>query len=211
MAPFAQALEVNPEQTSEQGWASLNGLSEDSERGAARRDALLKSLDVQEGQFNAIGVELGQRYETGAVVSDGTSFPPYSRDPDLYYHPTTHPGANLPHVWLERDRQKISTIDLAGKGAFSVITGIGGQDWIAAAKELSAELGIPIKGYSVGLRQEYDDVLGEWTHKRELEDHGCLLVRPDRFVAWRSRSRVSNPKQELKSVMRRILHGASPA
>jgi 2,4-dichlorophenol 6-monooxygenase len=150
-------------------------------------------------------MELWQRYDAGAVVGDGTPFPSYTRDPDLYYHPTTHPGASLPHVWLERDRKKVSTIDLAGQDAFSVITGIGGGDWIAAAQELSAELGIPIKGYSVGMRQDYDDVLGEWTRLREIDDHGCLLVRPDRFIAWRSRSRVSNPREALKSAMRQIL------
>ncbi|HWM68220.1 MAG TPA: FAD-dependent monooxygenase [Steroidobacteraceae bacterium] len=205
MAPFAEALEVGPAQTREQGWASINGLFDDTEKGAARREALLRSLDVQEGQFNALGVELGQRYEAGAVISDGTAFPAYTRDPDLYYHPTTHPGAYLPHVWLERDRQRISTIDLAGKGAFSVITGIGGQDWLDAAAEASKELGIPIKGYSVGLRQEYDDVLGEWMRVREIEDHGCLLVRPDRFIAWRSPSRVPRPTETLRSVMRQLL------
>ncbi len=205
MAPFAEALEVSPGQTSEQGRASLDSLFDDTEKGEARRRALLKSLDVQEGQFNAIGVELGQRYEAGAVVGDGTPFPSYTRDPDLYYHPTTHPGASLPHVWLERDKKKVSTIDLAGKDAFSVITGIGGQDWVAAAEELSAELGVSIRGYSVGMRQDYDDVLGEWMRMREIDDHGCLLVRPDRFIAWRSRSRVSNPKEALKSVIQQIL------
>jgi 2,4-dichlorophenol 6-monooxygenase len=150
-------------------------------------------------------VELGQRYEVGAVVSDGTPFPPFTRDADLYYHPTTHPGASLPHAWLERDRKKVSTIDLAGRGAFSVITGIGGQDWIDAAQALSLELGIPVEGYSVGMRQEYDDVLGEWTRMREIEDHGCLLVRPDRFIAWRSHSRVADPKEALRSAMKQIL------
>jgi 2,4-dichlorophenol 6-monooxygenase len=205
MAPFAEAFEVSPERTSERGWASVDSLFDDTEKGEARRQALLKSLDVQEGQFNAIGVELGQRYEAGAVVGDGTPFPSYTRDPDLYYHPTTHPGASLPHVWLVRDKKKVSTIDLAGKDAFSVITGIGGLDWIAAAEELSAELGVSIRGYSVGMRQDYDDVLGEWMRMREIDDHGCLLVRPDRFIAWRSRSRVSNPKEALNSVIQQIL------
>ena len=205
MAPFAEALEVSPGQTTEQGWASVNSLFDDTEKGAARRQALLASLDVQEGQFNAIGVELGQRYETGAIVSDGTPFPSYTRDADLYYHPTTHPGASLPHVWLERDRKKVSTVDLAGNDAFSVIAGVGGQDWVSAAEELSAELGISIKAYTVGMRQEHDDVLGEWTRMREVDDHGCLLVRPDRFIAWRSLSGVSNAKETLKSVMQQIL------
>jgi hypothetical protein len=108
-------------------------------------------------------------------------------------------------VWLERERKKVSTIDLAGQGEFSVITGVGGQDWVTAAQALSAELGIPIKGYRVGLRQEYDDVLGEWTRLREIDDHGCLLVRPDRFIAWRSQSRVADPKKALRSAMQQIL------
>ncbi len=32
-----------------------------------------------------------------AHISDGTAFPPIKRDADLYYHPTTHPGAALLH------------------------------------------------------------------------------------------------------------------
>jgi len=206
MAPFAEALQVGPDQTREEGWASLDSLFSDTEGGAARRDALLRSLDLQQGQFNALGVELGQRYQSRAIVSDGTPFPPYTRDPELYYHPTTHPGAYLPHVWLERDRRRLSTIDLAGKGSFSVITGIGGGAWVRAAEELSRELGVPIRGARVGLREEYDDVLGEWTRIREIGDHWCLLVRPDRFIAWRSHSGVSDPLSALRAAMRQILH-----
>jgi 2,4-dichlorophenol 6-monooxygenase len=41
---------------------------------------------------------------------------------------------------------------------------------------------------------------------REIEDHGCLLVRPDRFIAWRAHSRVSDPTKALMSVMREILN-----
>jgi 2,4-dichlorophenol 6-monooxygenase len=36
-----------------------------------------------------------------AVVPDGTPEPEYTRDRELYYHPTTWPGARLPHVWVE--------------------------------------------------------------------------------------------------------------
>jgi len=44
-----------------------------------------------------------------------------------------------------------------------------------------------------------------WTRMREIEDHGCLLVRPDRFIAWRSHSRVANPKEALRLAMQQIL------
>jgi len=42
-------------------------------------------------------------------VSDGTPEPAYTRDPELYYHPTTWPGARLPHAWLGRDGHRVST------------------------------------------------------------------------------------------------------
>jgi 2,4-dichlorophenol 6-monooxygenase len=164
---------------------------------------------VQQGQFNAIGVELGQRYQSDAVVGDGTPFPAYDKDPDLYYHPTTHPGAYLPHVWLEKDGKRVSTIDLPGADSFCLITGTGGQDWLAAVDQIAKEFGVRLKGVSVGMRQQYDDVLGEWTRRREVGDHGCLLVRPDRYIAWRSASRVSDPVGELRAVFKQILREAA--
>ncbi len=209
MAPFAEALEVAPGQTPEQGWESINGLFADTPRGAQRRDALLRSFDVQQGQFNAIGVELGQRYKSDAVVGDGTPFPAYDKDPDLYYHPTTHPGAYLPHVWLEKDGKRVSTIDLPGADSFCLFTGTGGHDWLAAVDQIAKEFGVRLKGVSVGMRQQYDDVLGEWTRRREIDDHGCLLVRPDRYIAWRSASRVSDPMGELRTVFKRLLRKAA--
>ena len=68
-------------------------------RGSARSCAT--AIELKNYEFNAHGVELGQRYRSGAVVADGTPEPAYDRDPELYYHPTTWPGARLPHVWLE--------------------------------------------------------------------------------------------------------------
>ena len=58
------------------------------------------------------------------------------------------------------------------------------------------------------MRQEYDDVLGEWTRRREVDDHGCVLVRPDRYIAWRSASRVKDPAGELRAVFKRLLRKA---
>ena len=46
------------------------------------------------------------------------------------------PGAKLPHTWVTRDGHRVSTLDLAGHGTFSVWTGIGGQAWLDAAEAL---------------------------------------------------------------------------
>ena len=57
---------------------------------ARKREALRKALELKDYEFNAHGVELGQRYASAAVVSDGTPEPAYTRDPELYY--TRPPG-----------------------------------------------------------------------------------------------------------------------
>jgi 2,4-dichlorophenol 6-monooxygenase len=200
-----EALALVPGQSAEEGWASLNELASDVPGAAERREALAAAVALQNYRSNAHGVELGQRYTSAAVVDDGTPFPEFTRDPELYYHPTTHPGAYLPHAWLEHHHDKISTLDLAGHGRFCLIVGIGGQPWTDAAATVSAELGIELPVYPVGYRCEYDDVLGDWAALREIDDRGALLVRPDRHIAWRSHTRTDNPEATLRAALRQAL------
>jgi 2,4-dichlorophenol 6-monooxygenase len=203
--PWSDAMGLKPRMTAEEATANLDELYGDTERGAERRAAVLATLKTMDFQFNAHGVELGQRYHDGAVVLDGTPFPPYRLDPELYYQPTTHPGAHLPHVWLQYGHGRISTLDLGRYDRFTLITGIGGQAWIDAAAKISGALNVDIAAFSVGLGQPYDDVLAEWTAIREVKDRGCVLVRPDRVVAWRSMDSVDDPVDALRNVMLRLL------
>jgi 2,4-dichlorophenol 6-monooxygenase len=149
------------------------------------RDALREAIAYKSYEFNAHGVEHNHRYASTAVVPDGTAMPPYQRDPELYAQPTTWPGAKLPHTWVTRDGHRVSTLDLAGHGAFSIWTGIGGEAWLAAAEALTAENGLPITPVKVGPKQAYEDPYGTWAELREIEDGGVLLVRPDLYVAAR--------------------------
>ena len=204
MVPWLETLGFRPGQTEQEALALVDRLF--GPEGEEQRQALLKGLDLMNGQFNAHGVELGQRYVSGAVVGDGSPFPPCERDPDLYYHPTTHPGAHLPHVWLQRGTEDVSTLDLCAYDRFTLITGIGGEEWREAAVHVTRDTGVTIAPVTVGLGQTDNDVLGAWTRLREVTDRGCVLVRPDRFVAWRCPALVADPGGELGKVMRKILN-----
>jgi 2,4-dichlorophenol 6-monooxygenase len=198
MLPISQALGFRHGQSSEEGWARLREVSADTPTGRERRAALDDAVNLQNYQFNAHGVELGQRYSSAAIVDDHTDWPEPTRDPELYYQSTTHPGARLPHAWVQHGTERISTLDLAGHGRFTLITGIGGQAWVDAAAKIAAELGIEIAAHRVGYRCENDDVLGEWSALREIGDDGCLLVRPDHHIAWRSHELVADPAIALR-------------
>jgi 2,4-dichlorophenol 6-monooxygenase len=148
---------------------------------------------------------LGQRYISTAVVSDGTPEPPAARDPDLYHVPTTHPGAHLPHVWLERDAAELSTLDLCSYDRFTLFVGADGDAWTAAAAQVAAAKGVAIDAVPVGLGLHNNDVLGKWIRSRDTTDRGCLLVRPDRVVAWRCADTVSGAAAVLGEAMTTML------
>ncbi|MDX5393847.1 MAG: FAD-dependent monooxygenase [Caulobacteraceae bacterium] len=172
----------------------------------AQREALRKAIAFKKYEFDAHGVEMNQRYASGAVVTDGQTAPAPNEDLELYYQPTTFPGARVPHVWLyDRQGGRHSTLDLTGKGQFTLLTGIGGEGWIAAAEKVSAALGLPIRCVRIGPRCDYEDHLGDWARAREVADAGCVLVRPDHHVAWRSPAAATDPEAALTRALRAVL------
>lgn len=178
--------------------------------GEEHRAGLLAGLDLMNEQFNAHGVELGQNYRSGAVIDDGTPEPEPTRDPVLHYEPSTRPGRPLPHAWLTVDSEDVSTLDLCGYHRFTLLTGAGGRDWIEAAATVSADLGVDVTGVAVSLGLDVNDVYGHWIQRREIADDGCVLVRPDRIVAWRSPGPVADPAATLRTVMMGLLARDEP-
>ncbi len=206
MLPIANALGFKPGQNEEQGWASLQELCATSEEGRRRRAELQQAIELQNYQFNCHGVELGQRYRSGAVVADGSEEPAYARDRELYYHPTTWPGARLPHAWLsDREGRRVSTHDITGKGRFTLLTGHGGEAWAQAVAAAAERFGLPIEVRRIGLDLDYADTYGDWARLREIAEDGCLLVRPDTHVGWRCADLPPVPGEALLDTLERIL------
>ncbi|KAM0492491.1 hypothetical protein ACHAP8_009846 [Fusarium lateritium] len=206
MALLPGALGFERGQSRDEGFAKLEELFSDADGAAERRQNLKKTMELGNRRSNPLGVHLGQRYTNSvAVVEDGTPFPQYERDEVLFYHPTTHPGAYIPHAWIELNKKRISVLDIFEHGSFGLVVGIGGQAWKEAAVVVSQELGVKLPVYFVGQCCTYSDVLGEWTSRREVSDRGALLVRPDRHIGWRSLDRPQDPTAALRSALQQIL------
>ncbi|RKN22614.1 phenol 2-monooxygenase [Micromonospora musae] len=173
--------------------------------GAAKRAALVSAMELKNYEFNAHGVELGQFYESDAVTSDGTRRPEPSRDSELYYEPSTVPGSRLPHAWVGDARHKISTLDLAPMTQFTLLTGIAGEPWVAAADKVSHELGVPLEAVLIGPGHRVTDLYYDWARLREIDEDGALLVRPDKHIGWRSIRLPADPHRALHEAMSAIL------
>lgn len=193
----------------------LDDLSSATPTGRQRRIDLQQAINTTCHEFHGLGVEMGQHYASDAIYTADEP-QPYQRkgqaaaDPVLFYEPNSYPGSRLPHVWLNTAKpgKQISTIDLAGKGAFTLFTSIGGEAWVTAAKNVSARLQVPISTHKIGFRQGWEDVYFDWEQRRVVDESGAVLVRPDRFVAWRSARALPSAdecEEKLGLVLRSIL------
>lgn len=174
--------------------------------GVKARMLAQEALELKNKEFNAQGVEMNQRYASTAVIAEAhVPSEEWVRDPELYLQPTTRPGAKLPHAWLiDRRGQRVSTLDVVGKGKFTVLTGLSGTAWEQAVEELD----LPFLDAVVIGKAEHQDPYCEWQRQREIEEAGVLLVRPDGYVAWRQSTGVfdrATARQMLRSALESIL------
>jgi 2-polyprenyl-6-methoxyphenol hydroxylase-like FAD-dependent oxidoreductase len=162
-------------------------------------------IDTARRYGNHLGVELGTVYSSTAIVADGSA-PPEVADPYSDYEPSGGPGCRAPHVSLSPEG--LSTLDLFGPH-FTVLAGPEGTAWSEAARQVSEHARAPVVGYALsapGLRENtvrFLDVYG-------LEADGAVLVRPDGYVAWRSRVAGAAPVDELEGVLLGILGRTAP-
>jgi 2,4-dichlorophenol 6-monooxygenase len=202
---FFEVLGLTDAETEEEMRAQIEERKANTPRGAAKRAALVEAMELKNYEFNAHGVELGQFYESTAIQGDGSTRPAPRRDPELYYQASTVPGAHLPHAWVGDAAHKVSTLDLAPYDTFTLITGITGEPWAAAAAKVSDDLGVPLKTVIIGPGREVTDIYYDWARLREVSEDGVLLVRPDKFIGWRSMSLPADPEQALRDALTALL------
>lgn len=185
---------------------SIAALKDSSDAAALRREALQASIANTYRTYDCPGIEMNQRYRSDAVViTEGEIEPSFDRDPELYYQPTSYPGARLPHAWLFKDGRRISSLYVCGAGVFTLLTGLSGRGWAAAAADVGETLGVPIKVVVVGPGADYQDQYGDFARVREMSESGALLVRPDVYVGWRAQAFTASASADLEAAMRHIL------
>ncbi|MFQ0815142.1 2,4-dichlorophenol 6-monooxygenase [Brucella anthropi] len=186
--------------------ASMSARCGASATAEKQREAIRQAIAFKKYEYDAHGVEMNQRYKSSAIVTDNQMEPAFELDAELHYQPTTWPGARVPHAWLyDQHGNKLSTLDITGKGRFTLLTGIAGEAWAEAAAEAGKRLGIDIAVHVIGPRRALVDYEGAWTLAREVTESGAVLVRPDHHVAWRCDDLISEAADKLFDVLSSIL------
>lgn len=151
----------------------------------------------------------GYCYSSKAICEEDTSplggltWRPWSV-PSLFLSMDGRPGSRAPHLWVEHQGKRISTLDLFGKG-FVLLAGAEGASWLEAAKKVSSVLGIDVAAYCAGAEGDLVDSKGEFESAAGISPRGAILVRPDDFVVWRQRRRPTDHQAKLEQAMRQAL------
>ncbi|KAI0403687.1 FAD binding domain-containing protein [Xylaria palmicola] len=195
--------------TVEEGVRRLAELSEPTLAGDKRRLELHGALEEKRRECENLGLSMNQWYTSSAVylADEEDARPALEGDPVVDILISTYPGNRLPHAWVDLPKRLklISTHDLAGHGAFCLFIGHRGEAWRAAAANITEATGIPINTYAIGLGLDYIDVYRDWYKSREVEEDGCVLIRPDRVVAWRAKTMAPEPESKLRQVFNSVL------
>jgi len=154
------------------------------------REAKYLGLDKLQPLANDLNIELGYCYHSSAVIPDEDTG---GRGHENPRDSKGRPGTRAPHVWLEQGGKQISTLDLFG-GNFVVLAGTEGRLWTEAAQAVSRQLAVPIDAYQFELGDAYG-----------FTSQGAVLVRPDGFVAWRSKGGSPDPAGTLFEALRAVL------
>ncbi len=207
---IAAALGLSHDNTPGQNMRQLRRMWSGRPEDTAHRSAVLRAMRAQSMEFSELNVEYGYCYQSGAVVPDGSAAPAPTDDIRVY-QPSTRPGAPLPHAWIDdEDGHRRPVKDLVAPGRFLLIAGEDGHAWCEAAGQLAAETGVPLDALRIGhLDGDYHDPRCAWLRYREIAGDGAILVRPDRFIAWRSAAGSGEPLAALAAALSQIL--ARPA
>ncbi len=128
-----------------------------------------------------LDIELGYVYRSSSILTetpdDGAAHlsPRESR---------ARPGTRAPHLWVERRGQRLSTLDLYD-GRFVLLAGPNGGEWCRCARIAASEENIALDISRPGT-DGLEDPGGRLAEAHGIEAEGCVLVRPDGFVAWRA-------------------------
>lgn len=128
-------------------------------------------------------IDLGTRVSSRAVMGEDPE------DGAVYVaarESRARPGTRAPHVWLDRDGERLSTLDLVGR-RFVLLCGPRAGRWSEAAGQVD------------GLEALHAD--DAFVRACAITPSGAVLVRPDAIVAWRAEDDGAASPQSLKAVL----------
>jgi len=146
-----------------------------------------------------LNIELGYRYRSAAILSEPDD------DGSAHLNPRESralPGTRAPHLWLTLHGKAMSTLDLYDRH-FVLLAGAKAHKWCDLGAAAAAARDLTLKIHRPG-SDGLEDPGGQLAPAHGIQADGCVLVRPDGFVAWRATTAQEASGQTLGEVLARL-------
>ncbi len=152
---------------------------------AQRDGSLPRLIEQQREHFDSFGLQLGFSY------SASTDWTAHVSD----YRPQIAVGARMPHAWIVRSQQRVSTLDLLAPDRFTLLCGKAPSRWKAAIDGARAPVRI------AAIDTDFEDASGSWTVLAGSEPTSAILVRPDGHIACIAANDSDENFQKIKNAL----------
>lgn len=163
----------------------------------ARQDSRSSGTGEEGMAVDPLSMSLGYHQYSAAVAATG--------DPAAITQAgelSGRPGTRVPHLWLRRGAERISTVDLCARG-FHLLAGPEGGKWVLAARAAAVRRALPLTAGLLGT-DLLTDGDGDPAKALGLCPDEAVLIRPDGFVAWRATT-GEDPTSTLDRVLDMVL------
>jgi 2,4-dichlorophenol 6-monooxygenase len=187
------ALGISHESTPEQNMEQLRRMWSGRPEDAGHRSSVLRMMRAQSMEFSELNVEYGYGYQSAPSCPTAAPRPRRSTGSACISRPPARvPRCRTPGSTMRTAPPPVK--DLVAPGRFLLIAGEDGRAWCEAARQLAAEADLPLDAVRIGhLDGDLYDPRCAWLRHRQIASGGAVLVRPDRFIAWRHPAGTATP------------------
>jgi 2,4-dichlorophenol 6-monooxygenase len=175
----------------------------------ARRAGVAAAIANQAEHFDMLGLQLGYRYASSAIVEDNGDIQQDGgraalaaaavvSNPVRDFVPNGVPGSRLPHCWTDTTSPRTSTLDLVATEGLTMIVD-NEELWRDAVRSLAVPLSLIEWDRSDPERDRW------WREIAGLGDGGALLVRPDQHIVTRFVTVPHDCREALSRVVSPLL------
>lgn len=139
-------------------------------------------------------MEFGQIYISKGIIGVDEEVPRVKK-PDEW---AGLPGTHLPHFWVSKEGQKAPILEVVGQGSWTLVSQT--DEWSRIVAQINKTSDIKLKSVQIGHDVQ---LLEQGTFEKSfgVERSGASLIRPDGYIAWRSKELPSGAAEVVDKVL----------
>ncbi|KAE8413957.1 FAD binding domain-containing protein [Aspergillus pseudocaelatus] len=142
-------------------------------------------------------MEFGQLYLSNGFIGAENNLP-RALKPDEW---AGQPGTHVPHFWVTQDENPVSILDVVGEDSWTLVS--ESVEWEEVVAQVNLGSSITLKHICIGRDVQFTDE-GSFQEALGVSATGASLLRPDGYIAWRTKELPENPAKCLDDIVAQV-------